>query len=218
MPKRSRSHEIEDISRRRLRDTFAQLGWVVWDLYPDYGEDLLVRIFTNTTATHYSFFVQAKGTDHLDRYLHRDGKHISFPIDIEHWKKFWEPVVLTIWDSKSGATYWEIIQDCQQSNNLDLAIIRKPTGLTDWYYFDESAEVATELSSKTWMEPSQFVLSAMLQGLIDDRDDPETKVLVRNNGNICIFSKDGDMIGFYQALEEFSGQELQKFLRKKRES
>ncbi len=67
MPKRPRSHEIEEFSRGRLRDLFGRLGWVVWDLHPDYGEDLLVRIFTNGAATHYSFFVQAKATDHIDR-------------------------------------------------------------------------------------------------------------------------------------------------------
>jgi hypothetical protein len=37
MPKRPRTHEIEEKSRRRLRDRFGDLGWVVWDLYPDYG-------------------------------------------------------------------------------------------------------------------------------------------------------------------------------------
>lgn len=66
MPKRPRSHEIEDITRRRLRDIFGTCGWVVWDLYPDYGEDFLVRIFTDAIATHFSFFVQAKGTDTIN--------------------------------------------------------------------------------------------------------------------------------------------------------
>ncbi|HYT43020.1 MAG TPA: DUF4365 domain-containing protein [Methylomirabilota bacterium] len=91
MPKRPRSHEIEDISRRRLRDIFGTCGWVVWDLYPDYGEDFLVRIFTDAIAMHYSFFVQAKGTDNIDKYVREDGKYLYFPIDvdhIQHWDKF----------------------------------------------------------------------------------------------------------------------------------
>jgi len=75
MPKRPRSHEIEEFSRGRLRDLFGRLGWVVWDLHPDYGEDLLVRIFTNGAATHYSFFVQAKATDHIDRYQEEEFAH-----------------------------------------------------------------------------------------------------------------------------------------------
>lgn len=126
MPKRTRSHLIESESRRRLHDLFEQSGWVVWDLHPDYGEDFLVRIFNSGIATHYSFFVQAKATEHIDRYLSKDGKYLSFPIDLghlEHWEQFWEPVVLTVWDAKTDTTYWEIIQDCFESDDLD-----KPTG------------------------------------------------------------------------------------------
>jgi len=121
MPKRPRSHEIEDISRRRLRDIFGTCGWVVWDLYPDYGEDFLVRIFTDAIATHFSFFVQAKGTDTIDNYVRDDGKYLYFPIDVdhlEHWDKFWEPVILTIWDAKADITYWEIIQDSLQRKQV----------------------------------------------------------------------------------------------------
>jgi len=119
MPKRPRSHEIEQLSRNRLRETFNKLGWVIWDLYPDYGEDLLVRVFIDGVPTHYSFFVQAKSTDHLERYIDREGNFINFPIDVDHleyWKKFWEPVVLTLWDAKLDVTYWEIIQNCFPSN------------------------------------------------------------------------------------------------------
>ncbi len=113
MPKRPRSHILEKISRNRLYEAFTQVGWVVWDLQPDYGEDLLVRIFVANMATHYSFFVQAKSTDHIERYLDEDQKHITFPIDADHleyWNQFWEPVILTVWDAKSDITYWEPIQ------------------------------------------------------------------------------------------------------------
>jgi len=114
MPKRPRTHKLEEISRNQLHNVFTQMGWVVWDLHPDYGEDLLVRIFINDVATRYSFFVQAKATDHIDRYIRKDGKSLSFPIDadhIEYWKQFLEPVILTVWDAKSGVTYWELIQN-----------------------------------------------------------------------------------------------------------
>ena len=91
MPKRPCPHILERMSRNRLFEAFTQVGWVVWDLQPDYGEDLLVRIFVDNTATHYSFFVQAKSTDHIERYLHEDQKHITFPIDADHleyWNEF----------------------------------------------------------------------------------------------------------------------------------
>lgn len=113
MPKRPHSHELEKASRNRLHEIFTETGWVVWDLQPDYGEDLLVRIFVDNTATHYSFFVQAKATDHIERYMDKSKKCITFPIDtdhIEYWGQFWEPVILTVWDAKSNITYWESIQ------------------------------------------------------------------------------------------------------------
>lgn len=119
MSMRPRSHEIEDQSRLRLREAFGKRGWVVWDLYPDYGEDILVRIFTNSDATHYSFFVQAKSSDNLERYSRKDGIH--YPIKVKHlkrWRDFWEPVILTIWDSKTDTTYWEIVQDQLQDKDL----------------------------------------------------------------------------------------------------
>jgi hypothetical protein len=59
MPNRPRSHQLEDLSRVQLRQIFSQYGWVVWDLHPDYGEDLLVRIFSKNMATQYSFFVHS---------------------------------------------------------------------------------------------------------------------------------------------------------------
>ncbi len=122
MPKRPRSHELEDLSRNQLRNIFAQRGWVVWDLHPDYGEDLFVRIFSQNTATQYSFFVQAKATDHIEDYIHKDGKHLSYPIKLDHakyWGKFWEPVIITIWDAKSNTTYWQVVQDFLEEKKLD---------------------------------------------------------------------------------------------------
>lgn len=73
MPQRPRSHEVEDLSRNRLRDAFNGVGWTVEDLRKDYGEDLLVRIFDNGIATPLSFFVQAKGTDVIQNYASATG-------------------------------------------------------------------------------------------------------------------------------------------------
>jgi hypothetical protein len=113
MPLRPPSHILEDKSRDRLHTIFTNMGWVVEDLNRDYGEDLLIRIFDHGSTTPLSFFVQAKATDHIDRYLSKSGKSIRFPIDtdhIKHWNKFWEPVILTLWDAKADVTYWESIQ------------------------------------------------------------------------------------------------------------
>jgi hypothetical protein len=86
----------------------------VEDLAKDYGEDLLVRIFDEGKTTPWSFFVQSKATDKLEALLTHGGKVISYPIDsdhLEHWARFWEPIVLTVYDTTTATTYWEIIQN-----------------------------------------------------------------------------------------------------------
>jgi len=112
-PTRPRSHRIADTAVVRLHDAFVSAGWTVEDLDKDYGEDLLVRIFKDDQATPYTFYVQAKSTSNIARYIRRDGASISYPFNpqhLEHWNDFWEPVVLTVWDSQADVTYWETVQ------------------------------------------------------------------------------------------------------------
>jgi hypothetical protein len=113
MPKRPRSHVLEDLSRIRLHEAFEKEGWTVEDLAKDYGEDLLVRIFENGQATPYSFFVQAKSSDHIEKYFSSDTRYIKLAVElghVRHWIRFLEPVILTIWDSCSDTTYWACVQ------------------------------------------------------------------------------------------------------------
>jgi len=113
MPRRPRSHQLEELSRDRLHTAFGAIGWTVEDLHHDYGEDLLVRIFEREKATRYQFFVQAKATDHIERYLQKDGRSLSYPVStdhVEHWRQFWEPVILAVWDAGEDITYWECVQ------------------------------------------------------------------------------------------------------------
>ena len=77
MPRRPRSHHLEDLSRNRVHDAFTAVGWTVEDLRKDYGEDLFVRIFQDGRATLLCFFVQAKATDNLERHLTK-GKRSHF--------------------------------------------------------------------------------------------------------------------------------------------
>lgn len=124
MTKRPREHVLEDLARAKLHAIFASSGWSTDDLNADYGEDLLVRIFESGIATHWSFFVQSKATDHLDRYLLRDGKTIAFSIEsehVQHWSRFWEPVILAIYDGKTEVTYWETIQDYLDACRVSLS-------------------------------------------------------------------------------------------------
>lgn len=112
MPRRPRSHCLEDEARDHVKRVFHDVGWTCEDLHKDYGEDLLVRIFMDEKATPLSFFIQSKGTDDIEKY--RRGKyHFRYRVTREHvmhWAKFCEPIILALFDASSGKTYWEQVQ------------------------------------------------------------------------------------------------------------
>lgn len=120
MPKRPRQHVLEDLARARLHRDFSSIGWSVEDLDKDYGEDLLVRVFEGNRATPWSFYVQSKATDRLDKLRLKDGLHLAVPLasaHLQHWSLFWEPVVLTVYDAKRDVTYWEVVQSHLESRS-----------------------------------------------------------------------------------------------------
>jgi Domain of unknown function (DUF4365) len=113
MPRRPRSHQLEGLSRSRLHQIFEAVGWTVEDIFEDYGEDILVRIFEEGSATPLMLFVQAKATDNSARLLRKKDGHLLCPIKAEHldhWRQLQEPVILTLWDSKLDCTYWASVQ------------------------------------------------------------------------------------------------------------
>jgi hypothetical protein len=121
MPQRTRSHVLETLSRNRLHEAFAREWWTVEDLAKDYGEDLLVRIFENGQATPYSFFVQVKATEDVERFRRKGSPDIKVPIEvghISHWTRFIEPVFLIVWDAKTGAASWVCVQDALEGRDL----------------------------------------------------------------------------------------------------
>ncbi len=115
MPKRpSSSHQLGDKAHAYVRLAFLEEGWVVSDIHPDYGEDLLVRIFNKEYSRPLYFFVQSKGCKDVSDFLVKNEKFISYPLKrthIEEWKHFLEPVIITIWDEKTKVIYWQIIQE-----------------------------------------------------------------------------------------------------------
>lgn len=114
MPKRVRAHQLEELSRNRLHCAFEKAGWTVENLAKDYGEDLLVRIFENGNTTPLYFFVQSKATDSLSRYEGKNPDFLWYRLRSEHlihWEKFQQPVILTLWDSRTNNTYWTCIQN-----------------------------------------------------------------------------------------------------------
>jgi len=133
MPRRTRSHVLEDHSRNRLREVFVQEGWTVEDLDKDYGEDMFVRIFEGGNTTPFSFFVQAKATDNLQKYRRRHPEDLAFRVErghVRHWMLFAEPVFLTIFDAASNKTYWVCVQDAlHDAKSPNAGSIKKKTVL-----------------------------------------------------------------------------------------
>ncbi len=126
MTTRIRKHEIEDLSRSHLRLIFEKAGWTVEDLSKDYGEDMMVRIFEDNRATPHTFFIQAKSTDHMERHLTKDGNAVFFDLDcghLIHWRRFWEPVILTLWDAKTSITYWDYVQYNLDQNHISNEVL-----------------------------------------------------------------------------------------------
>lgn len=62
MPIRPRPHQLEEISRRRFRESIPPT-WVVREKSDDYGIDVEVEIFEGNKATGLIFYVQLKATD-----------------------------------------------------------------------------------------------------------------------------------------------------------
>lgn len=67
MPKRPRSHKLEDESRDALRSAITAAGWTFEDNHKDYGIDGRIEIFdSENNATSKFFFCQLKATDTPD--------------------------------------------------------------------------------------------------------------------------------------------------------
>lgn len=113
--------EQEELSRNEFSSCLLKhRGWLADPLRPDLGEDFIVRIYDNGTATGLTFFVQLKSTTKLRR-LKTNDEQISFSIevaDIEHWNNFASPIFLVIWDIIQNQGYWarltEVVQELEQ--------------------------------------------------------------------------------------------------------
>lgn len=123
MPKRpSSSHQLGDKAHGYISQVFLDEGWTVNDIQPDYGEDMLVRIFNKEYSRPLYFFVQSKGCKNISDLLVKHERFISYPLKkshIEDWKHFLEPVILAIWDEKTKVIYWQIIQEAIKKSTIN---------------------------------------------------------------------------------------------------
>ncbi len=66
LPKRPQSHVLEERSRRAVRAALPP-EWVVRDIWEDYGADLYVEIYRDSTPTGYEFAIQIKATEQAQK-------------------------------------------------------------------------------------------------------------------------------------------------------
>lgn len=90
---------------------FLERGWTAQKVTPDYGEDLMVRIFEDGASTPYIFFVQVKGMKAHG--LTQKRKQYDYSIENDHyesWMSFWQPMFLVVWDHSNQSGRWEWVQ------------------------------------------------------------------------------------------------------------
>jgi tetratricopeptide (TPR) repeat protein len=107
-------HDFEEISEAQLILFIKEvLGWTVDRFGRDYGEDLFVRIFEDGNPTGHDFYVQLKGTDHIEQYALKSSPVFSYPVELaclEQWQRYQWPVIFVLWDISQKAGYWLHVQ------------------------------------------------------------------------------------------------------------
>ena len=104
MPKRTRNHVLEQLSRDELsRLLVGPLGWVVRDITLDYGIDVEVEIFDpDGSTTGLTFKVQLKGMEKPDHI----GPWRDIKVDhLRYWNRLDVPVLLVAYDDSSNEVY-----------------------------------------------------------------------------------------------------------------
>jgi hypothetical protein len=207
----------------RMQEAFLSLGWSIEELDKDYGEDLLVRIFDRGNATPYTFYVQAKSVESLKRHTRKDGTYIRYPIDLEHlrhWKDFWDPVFLMLWDQETNTVYWDMIQDPELP--LDMSGKRAKIMIPKDQRLDRNGLL--RVRRKTIFRHARFqkeregseALVQVLQKSLDAtiEYDPEGGLLaVVQNGKVQEITLFGELLQLTSQLAELRGSTVEEVLR-----
>lgn len=102
------------MAQTRVRQRFEDVGYNVNELWPDYGEDLLVRVFKRENATPYAFLIQSKGSRaRTTKPTKKNGTFgYSVRLTSDHlkiWRRLGLPVVVTFWDASRDEIFWAFV-------------------------------------------------------------------------------------------------------------
>jgi len=104
----TRQQQQENISRKQIGEFFESHSFITGDIFPDLGEDILVRIYEKGSSTGLSFYLQLKSTDNINKHTLRTGD-ISYQLetkDIEHWSAQTPTVIIGVWDVNLEQGWW----------------------------------------------------------------------------------------------------------------
>lgn len=124
MPRKRYSHQKkqEQISRKQFEAFLEPYDWVTGDIEPDFGEDILVRIYRDGVSTGLSLYIQLKSVKSIAARQLKSGE-ISYKFDVDdlcHWEVQTPMVFIVIWDVTQQMGWWisvtEAIQYLEKHN------------------------------------------------------------------------------------------------------
>ena len=100
MPRRPRSHQLEEESRTNFRQSIPS-SWVIQNADPDYGIDEQIEVFDKDGfASGLLFLVQLKGTDSQDA---KQALSVPLPVEtLKYYRRLDLPVMIVSYHAPSG--------------------------------------------------------------------------------------------------------------------
>jgi hypothetical protein len=105
---RSTEHDINRKGKRLLRECLESFGWVVNEIFEDYGLDFDVQVFEGKSPTGAWFHVQLKSSEPPN--YSADDTFISQTLSIDHARHYMNemkgPVLLVVADTTANRLFW----------------------------------------------------------------------------------------------------------------
>ncbi|MBC8265193.1 MAG: DUF4365 domain-containing protein [Anaerolineales bacterium] len=108
LPKRTRAHDLEALSRQYMERIFSP-PWICRDVSADYGLDMHVEIVADGQVTGREFSVQIKGTDRL-KTSGTDVIHRCKVSTARYFLQRSELVMYVVYDAEEETAYWVWMQ------------------------------------------------------------------------------------------------------------
>jgi formylglycine-generating enzyme required for sulfatase activity len=109
LPKRTRAHLLETLSRNYVESVFSPAGWVCRRVEDDYGLDMRVEMVAGEDVVALEFAVQLKATDRL-KTSGDDVVHSCKVSTANYFLRCPNPVMYVVYDAPKETAYWLWVQ------------------------------------------------------------------------------------------------------------